>query len=493
MRARRKETTTGWSYADKFGEEFQEHLLAVALRHPTFVKRFRAALDHRYFSAKICSAVAQALFEYVDEHGSLPTQHTMGACVREVVDAKRLTAVERLLGKLYEHDITDAEGVMKLTVEFGQTQAACNAVAQAIDDIDRGEREKIVPRLQKALQVGEDLLELGLNYKESFELRKTWYHNPTEFRDPIPTGIAHLDVALQGGLGRGEIGSVIAPPGRGKSTVLFNFAYGAMISPLLLRGYNVAYYSLEMAARKVTRRIDDRVAGNLLRTQSDFTVEKYLEVLERKMRWLRGNLIVSAWPTRSAGIGRIRSNLSLLKAHGFVPDVVIVDYADIMKPERRIGDSWQEAAGVYEDLRQLAQEFNVACWTASQIIGEGWDSDEVRLRWIAGAREKAAIADAAIGFAQTDEEFVNGYGRLQLLKFRDEEDHRTILCDIDRKRCRVRSRLLMDMARRPIEHPWDVDDERTRMILQHYALADERKRNRTRRRPDVPRKELKRK
>lgn len=492
MRTKKKQETK-WNYSDKFGEAFQEHLLAVALRHPTFIRRFRSALDHRYFSSRIASAVAQALFDYTDEHDSIPTRWTLEACVREVIEEKRLPAVNRLLDKLYEHDIKDAEGVIQLTVEFGQTQAACNAVAQAIEDIDRGEREKIVPRLQKALQVGEDLSELGLNYKSSFEARKQWYYDPTLFRDPIPTGITHLDIAMQGGLGRGELGGIIAPPGRGKSTLLLNFAYGALISPMLIRGYNVAYYSLEMADRKVLRRMDDRVAGNLLRTRSDFTVEKYLDVLQRKMKWLRGEMYVSAWPTRSAGIGKIRSNLSLLKAHGFEPDVVIVDYADIMKPERRIGESWQEAAGVYEDLRQLAQEFNVACWTASQIVGEGWDSDDVRLRWIAGAREKAAIMDAGIGFAQTDEEFVNGFGRLQLLKFRDDEDHRVVVCDIDRKRCRVRSRLLMDMASRPIEHPLDVTDERTRSILQHYAMASERKKARPRRSRDVPRKELKRK
>jgi len=46
--------------------------------------------------------------------------------------------------------------------------------------------------------------------------------------------------------------------------------------------------------------------------------------------------------------------------------VVIVDYGDIMRAERRMGEMRHEQAACFEDLRQLAGEFDVPVWTASQ-------------------------------------------------------------------------------------------------------------------------------
>ena len=55
------------------------------------------------------------------------------------------------------------------------------------------------------------------------------------------------------------------------------------------------------------------------------------------------------------------------------PDLLVVDYAGIMRAERRLGELRHEVAGVYEDLRTIAGEFNMAVWTASQSNRGAWE------------------------------------------------------------------------------------------------------------------------
>ncbi len=77
---------------------------------------------------------------------------------------------------------------------------------------------------------------------------------------------------------------------------------------------------------------------------------------------------------------------------------LLVDYADIMKPERRLGEMRHEQAGIYEDLRQMAGIFNVALWTASQAPRGALDKAVLDIGDFAEAYEKAAIMDAGVAF-----------------------------------------------------------------------------------------------
>lgn len=435
---------TGSSYAEQFGDKFQQHILAVAARVPGFTLRYRTALSDAFFAADIHRIAAKALFEHVDEYGSLPTEETLVTCVRDITDEATQPKAEKFVRGLYGRDISDAKSVMNRIIEFGKLQALCNAVVACAEDIEKGKRDLILNRVQTAMLVGEDILDVGLDYRALADRRVDWYVNTDgDDLDMIPTGLTHLDLAMGGGLGKGELGVVLAPPKRGKTTTLVNFGFGAFVAA---QGFNVAHYTCEMRGKRVSMRYDDRMAGSLVAMRAK-SPEKYVKRLNAKIeKYMRGNLFVKQYNTREATVSMIRAHLTLLASQGFHPDMIIVDYADILKPERRLGEMRHEQAGIYEDLRSLAGDFDAAVWTASQARRGALEKDIITIDDFAEAFEKAAIVDAAIGFCQSDEERIDQKARLFLAALRNQQDGLTIECEIRRGICRIRTQAIYDPA-----------------------------------------------
>ena len=452
------------TYAEQFGSEFQEHILAVMARTIGFVIRYRTALDPAYFVSPIHQAITSAILSHADAHSFIPTQVTLVELCKEVADEEVADKIEKAVQKLYKRDISDAPTVIQKTIEFGKTQAMVNAVLEAGEEIDKGNRN-VMPIIHEAQLVGEDILNLGIDFKGSFEQRAQWYRTPAETLqewDIIPTGLPHLDYAMEGGLSRGELGVVLAPPKRGKTTMLINLGFGCMASVL---GLNVVHYTCEMSDKKVSRRYDDRVAGQGVQFKKT-DPKKFTEILGKRIKTLiKGGLFVKGYPTRTATSSMIRSHMHLLISEGVEPDLVIADYADIMKPERRLGEMRHEQAGIYEDLRQIAGEFNVAVWTASQAPKGALEKMTLDLGDFAEAFEKAAIMDAGVAFCQSAEEKLKSECRLALIGLRSVEDGRMVLCDINRKRCRLRTRGLIDAGYMPLPTPLD-DEEDSDALLQ---------------------------
>jgi replicative DNA helicase len=445
------------TYAEQFGEEFQEHMLAVAARVPGFIIRYRTALDGNYYGSAVLRAVAKALFDHVDKNQKLPTRVTLYEEIKAQVDEKLAEVADKRLHKMYTRDISDAQVVMQKTVEFGKLQAMINAVMEGAEQIEKGDRN-ILPLIHEATLVGEDILNVGIDFKDNLDDRVLDYivQDQSEDDSLIPTGIPHLDYMLDGGLARQELGVILAPPKRGKTTTLVNLGFGGLSSVL---GFNVVHYTLEMRDKKVIARYDDRVAGAAVKFKKS-NPHKFIETLTlRAKSYLRGRLFVKGYPTRSATTSMIRTHLSLLASRGFAPDLVIVDYADIMKAERRMGEMRHEQAGIYEDLRQIAGEFNVAVWTASQAPKSALDKPTLNLGDFAEAFEKAAIVDAALAFCQTDDERLKQECRLVGIGLRNVEDGRMVFCNISRDRCLIRSKMLLDASYSPIHTPYDDEDD----------------------------------
>ena len=147
-------------------------------------------------------------------------------------------------------------------------------------------------------------------------------------RFPCPTGIPELDKRgiLSGGLGRGELGVITAPTGVGKSHFLVNLGAEA-----LSRGKNVIHYTFELSERAVGIRYD----SNLCEIPSNDIIDRKEEVMAVYEKAEFGRLIIKEYPTGSASVMTIRNHVEKLLLKSFVPSLIIIDYADIMRSSRR--------------------------------------------------------------------------------------------------------------------------------------------------------------
>ena len=84
-----------------------------------------------------------------------------------------------------------------------------------------------------------------------------------------------------------------------------------------------------------------------------------------KIKDIPGQLIIKEYPTKSASTETIKQHIERLKKRGIEPDMVIVDYADLLRPVRTTAEKRFDLENTYEELRAIAQIYKCPVWTAS--------------------------------------------------------------------------------------------------------------------------------
>lgn len=257
--------------------------------------------------------------------------------------------------------------------------------------------------------------------------------------DVFSTGFEGLDAMTGGGIHRGELWCWIAYAKHGKSSLLAHHGYVA-VRALRKR---VLHVLLEGSVDAIAGKYDARWGGVLysamkrgdvdakthVRLVSEFALMKKLLVIRRLGGW--ENTILE-----------VHGELSELKAQGFVPDVVVVDYGDLLGSRRVRDSTYREQGDAFRDMKSLADMTGVAIWTASQVGRPAWDPDErehvLKARSIADSWQKVMVCDfvGSINWTKQERDSQHKHppwskARLYPELYRDDEVGRTIPIEVD--------------------------------------------------------------
>ena len=122
---------------------------------------------------------------------------------------------------------------------------------------------------------------------------------------------------------------------------------------------------------------------------------------------------------------------------GIKPDIMIIDYADIMRSSRKYDSMRHELKLIYEEVRGLAVDIQVPIWTASQANREAANSDVVGLENMSEAYGKAMVADFICAISRKPSEKLLGGARLHVAKNRAGRDGFVFPIKIDTSQSRI--------------------------------------------------------
>ena len=186
----------------------------------------------------------------------------------------------------------------------------------------------------------------------------------------------------------------------------------------LREGKNVLHYTFELSETAIGIRYD----SNLCDMDSNEVMDRKDEVKKFYEENRLGRLYIKEYPTNTASIYTIRSHIERLDLKGFKPDLIVIDYADIMRSTRQFDSLRHELKLVYEELRGLAMELQVPIWTASQSNKEGANAEVIDMTNMSEAYGKAMICDVIVSVSRRPHEKANGWGRLYVAKNRAGRD-----------------------------------------------------------------------
>lgn len=193
-------------------------------------------------------------------------------------------------------------------------------------------------------------------------------------------------------------------------------------------GYNVNYYTLELAEGYVGKRFDSCITGVKMSDISDQRAN-----VENTLSQLPGNLIIKEYTPKSATINTIRSHVQRTADLGYKPDLVIIDYVDYLKPPGKgfRSERKDEIDDVYIATKALAKDLKIPILTPSQVNRTGAKDDVIEGDKAAGSYDKMMVCDIAISLSRRKEDKVNGTGRLHIMKNRYGHDGMTYDAKVD--------------------------------------------------------------
>lgn len=419
-------STENQHHFSQYGRPFQEKIFQGLITDSTWAAQMIEVVDVSYFDIDYLRFLAEKYFAYYNKYKCFPTLGLLVTIIKEELrdnsnSALKDQIVTFLLRLKANPNPGDLGYVKDRALDFCKKQAFKDALEKAVDLIQGENFDEVLILMKNAVFVGMPH-STGHDFFEDFEARFVKIN-----RNVVPTGWPRLDEKdiFAGGLGRGEIGVVTANTGVGKSHFLVSLGCNAM-----RKRKNVLHYTFELTEHAVGLRYDSNlcdIPSNEVQDNKDKVQEVYHDSG-------LGKLIIKEYPTGSASVVTIRNHIEKLSLKGFKPDVILVDYADIMKATRSYDSLRHELKLIYEELRNLAMEFNVPIWTASQANRDSAQSDIVGLENMAEAYGKAMVADVVISISRKASEKALGVGRLYIAKNRAGRDGLVFPITIDTAR-----------------------------------------------------------
>lgn len=202
----------------------------------------------------------------------------------------------------------------------------------------------------------------------------------------VPYGIKSIDEAT-GGMYAQQLYLIIGRTGAGKSRFLFNIGCNAAKACK-----TVMYCTIEMDLKIIQQMWESREAkiplSNILQQKLTADDEvRYFEFLRTQSEIRHPFYVVDIPQGCTTGIIEAEVN-TFTQVHGKPPDIVLIDYANLIQPVSRYKDRAEKYDHVFRELKEASRAHKTVYYTAAQMNRES-------LKAKRPGTEHVAFSDAA--------------------------------------------------------------------------------------------------
>jgi replicative DNA helicase len=390
------------SNLSQYGVGFQIKVLSSLLTHKEFLLNIQDVLSEEYFDNQAHRWIIKEILNYFHKYHTCPSMDVLKVELKKIDNEVLQLSIKEQLREAYKASDEDLKYVEEEFSNFCKNQQLKKALLTSVDFLNAGDYDSIRSLIDNALKAGQDK-NIGHEYNKDTESRYREDH-----RTAVPTPWNSINELLQGGLGNGDFGLIFGNPGGGKSWSLV--ALGGYAVKL---GYNVIHYTLELGSDYVGRRYDAFFTNVPVQNIMNFKSK-----VEEVVPSLEGQLIIKEFPTGKATINTIESHIKKCIDLDFKPDLIIIDYVDLLRSKRNSRERKEEIDDIYVSTKGLARELNLPIWSVSQVNRAGAKDDIIEGDKAAGSYDKMMVTDVAISLSRKKEDKVNGTGRFHIMKNR---------------------------------------------------------------------------
>jgi len=433
---------------ERLSGALQENILCLLCFDDRAAKMIRGSVTPQLFESSVFREVVGHAIDFLDQYGEaikdhLP-DHLEGILKGE--DQRKAKTYSRLLENLYlSKDSVNADYVISQLHKFVRMQTFKAGLLRAVEAVEDGRIDEAEVYMNQAMEKQVAGFEPGLSLS-SPEAVASILDFPEE--EGFELGIPELD-----NLGiiprRKELYMLLAPRGKGKSWFLTHCAKRALLArwcglvitlEMSERRYAVrvlqAFFSISRRSAEVTvtRLAQDR-DGNLdgmiqevltRKTLRDDDIRKVLITKAKREFGRRSKFKIKEFPSGSLTLAGLNAYLDgLERFENFIPDVIMIDYPDLMEVDSK--NLRLDLSKLIVGIRGIGVKRNAAMIVVSQGNRESETATTVTGAMAAEDISKIATADNVLTYSQTPAEQGLGLARLLVEKARNEESKSSVL------------------------------------------------------------------
>ena len=396
------------------GTSFQQALLRAIIEEKKYGEQIIDVIESKYFDNVSFRFISEHIKEYYKKYSKLPNYESLALKITSEMGSPENARIHLDTLEAIKENTQDSALVKDEALNFCKQQNLKKELKKINSIIDNGafhEYPTIEGIIQKAMQVGlppEECMDVFHDIDAALE---------KDNRQAIPTGIIGVDNVLKGGLGRGELGVVLAPTGTGKTTLLTLFSNTA---------YNHDFHVLQIFFKDNPSNIKKKHFTLWTGIEPDEQPDRKEEVksmVEQIQANSKGSLNIIKLPSDSVTVSEIKSRIRKHISDGKKLDLLLIDYVDCISPERsNFGEEWKGEGSVMRSLEAMTGEFDIAIWTATQGNRESISSEVVTTDQMGGSIKKAQIGHVVLSVGKTLEQKEHNLATMTLLKSRIGQD-----------------------------------------------------------------------
>lgn len=433
---------------ERLSGALQENILTLLCFDDKNCKMARGALTPQLFESSVFREVAGHAIDFIDQYGEAIKDHLPDHLegILKGDDQRKAKTYEKLVTNLFTaRDSINSDYVISQLHKFVRAQTFKSALVQAVEAVEDGRIDEAEVVIQKSLKTQISVFTPGLNMSDPNQVGLL-FDNLDE--PGFDLGIEHFDR-----IGiiprRKQLTMFLAPRGRGKSWFCTHAAKMA-----LLQRWSVVIVTLEMSqnrygarmlqsffsiseresltrvARLVTARdgtLQDIIHEQVERlTLHDPNIRDLITSKVKREFRKRPPLVIKEFPTQGLDIAGLKAYLDgLERHHNITPDLLVVDYGDLMKHDAK--NKRVEIGLIIEQLRGIGVERNCAVVVPTQSNAAGEKATTVQTSDVAEDLSKMATADTVFTYSQTPAEKRMGLARILAGKDRNHKDGASVL------------------------------------------------------------------
>lgn len=398
-----------------FDFNFFEFVLTFnAIKKQDYFASIHEHINPMYFENECVKTILFKVKDFYSENKTVPNLTEIKA---RLIDETQKQHFKQLLLEFQKLDSSyNEQELIKNTEHFLKTKAVYHAVLSTANTLGQNKSvdlSQTLKQFENACNIslvdnfGLDFLEKIDEYADSLKVTHSTFS----------TGIKWLDKMLDGGVmvnGK-ALYIVSAATNVGKSVILTNLACNA-----LAQNKKVVIFTLEMSEQVYGKRVSSCLTKIPLKSLKENTENLVQSVRQYKDLHSEGKLLIKEYPTRSATVSMLKAYLTKLQQQKqFVPDLIVVDYLNLLKPSVVTGNSYMDIKSITEELRGLTYSFNgIPIFSATQLNRSGYGQGNPGIETTSESMGLSHTADVQLSLWADDTDKELGILRLGMQKNR---------------------------------------------------------------------------